>query len=229
MSCSRNLRRVAVFARRVGLVQVANRTLFFLGAVFRRKTGPGHGPVSLPALDRIKPLRGEALNGACCRQCGAIHNQRNGRWYRIGSRVYCQTCAPAVAQQAGVLLQGALPVKHSTLPLMPVTDQTVLKPAEVKVGMLPVKGYAVYQFGRDTGLRLASTDSQSTWFVYWGRTGQALGGPFASLNEAEGLAGILARLNWNRPLAEFTEADMRGAVRLARAYRTGLVSSEPTG
>ena len=231
MSCNRGMRRAAAAACRAGLPAAASRAAFFLGAWLlarlavktRRRWGKHVDPVPLAAPDRIKPIAAKALAGQSCRQCGAVSQDRGGLWYRVGGVVYCQPCAPEAARQAGAVLLGpGVSDAKSPLPVL-VAGQTVLKPAQVQAGALSLAGYAVYVYGRDTALRLTRGgsvgDDQPQWFVVWGRSGQAIGGPFASIKEAEGLAGALTRLNWNRPIEEFSQAEIREAVRLAREYR----------
>lgn len=43
-------------------------------------------------------------SGERCARCGASGASKKGGWYRIENRGYCQDCAPAAAQQAGVEL-----------------------------------------------------------------------------------------------------------------------------
>ena len=109
-----------------------------------------------------------------------------------------------------------------------------LKPGQVRVGPTEVEGYTVLRAHdrRETGLIITpafKVDSsgqvqvnKTSWFVNYSKVGQPVGGPFRTLQQAEGLASELARLGWNRAIEEFSDEEIRGLVRLANNYRNGL-------
>jgi len=241
MSCAGQARRVAATMRVVGLAALSGKRSYYLGlaagtllaTLFRRRrqNGPGTPTTSpiLPAPDRVRPLPPQERGGQGCVQCGA---NRGGLFYRLNGRVYCQTCARATAERTG----GALLVPAAATVFSPdelnwlAPPETSLTRARVKAGPeIEVEGYRVSVHGRETGLSLtpeytstkdgAVTTNKSRWYVTWERVGQPVGGPFGSVAAAQGLAALLASLDWQRDVGDFETGEIQAAVRLANRYR----------
>lgn len=229
MSCARGLRRVAAAARRVGLAAGGSMALYFLGrALVNRPRGRNERPPVLAGPERVEPLAEGPGPGQSCAACRAPAD-KPGPWYRLGGRVYCQDCAPEAARQARVQLIGAGASGPARPDSLPRASLAVAKPARLKVGPVDnVDGYRVYMLGKDTGLSLTPevnvtggkvSFNRARWYVTWNRAGQAVAGPFGSVKQAEMMAGLLAEVDWNRPVEAFSNAEIRQVVEIANRYR----------
>lgn len=202
----------------------------------------GSAPSSLPgservkplaALERIEPIPTDMLPGKRCALCKAPV-QGKGAWYNLGGRVYCQECAPGQANKAGVTLARPAASRSETAVKYPQTGRrTALKPRLVKVGPVDnLEGYAVWAGNKDTGLTLVpevkleangqAKINKARWFVQYDRAGKPVAGPYESVGEAKGMASLLANLDWNRPVEQFADEEIRGVTRMAREYREDL-------
>ena len=86
--------------------------------------------------------------------------------------------------------------------------------------------------GQDTGLSLTPEVkveaggqvriNRDRWFVNYNQAGKAIAGPFESVKQAQGMASLLANLNWTRRVEEIPEQDVKTAAELARWYRKEL-------
>ncbi len=251
MSCENRMRQVAGAMRSIGLVAASGKRAYYfgvaagalLGALFRRRrqngpVAPAASPI-LPTPNRVRPLTEIERGGQRCVGCGA---KRGGLFYRLAGRVYCQTCARAPAARAGADLLvpvGGTPFSLADLN-MAAPPETTLTKARVMAGpQTEVEGYTVSVRGRETGLCLTPeymktgdggmTTNQARWFVTWNRVGQPVGGPFASIREAQGLAAVLAAINWQRDIRDFETGEIQTAVRLANRYRRQIGHSLTTG
>ncbi len=187
----------------------------------------------LAAPKRIEPVPADMLAGQRCAGC-KTPAQGKGAWYNLGGRVYCQECAGSRAGKAGVTLARPVTSGHETVVKYPQTGRaTSLKPRLVKVGPLEnVEGYAVWTGKRDTGLslvpevkRAASGEAQinkSRWFVNYDRAGRPVAGPYESVNEARGMASLLAHFDWAKDVESFNDDEIRAVTRLANEYREEL-------
>lgn len=135
----------------------------------------------------------------------------------------------------GVTLAGPaddVPSRIPDIPRLPLAKQTILKPAQVKLGAIgSLEGYAVYAGSKDIGLSLTPEFRVETgqmrvnktrWFVTYNRASRPIGGPFASVKEAHGLAALLAHLDWHRPIEAFADAEIQAVVRIGNRYRENI-------
>lgn len=186
---------------------------------------------------RLDPIPADKLDNQQCASCRSSAQDKRGLWYAHRGSTYCQDCAPEAARKSGFSL--TVPSQKSFTPgsFNPSRTRPVavkLKPGQIRVGPTQVEGYAVLRAsnGQETGLTITPAfkiDSsgqvqvnQKSWFVNYSRVGQPVGGPFKTLREAQGLTSELARLDWNRPIEQFDDFDVRYIVTLARQYREEL-------
>jgi hypothetical protein len=200
-------------------------------------------PARLPILsgpEQVEPIPPNELSGQPCAQCQNSPQHRPGPWYRLQGQIYCQDCAQDKARQAGVSLVPPLAIAASTIlspksfrPKAYLPRRTTLKSKSITVGPLDnLEGYAVLARGQDTGLSLTPEVkvedggqvriNKARWFVNYDQAGKAIAGPFESVKQAQGMASLLANIDWNRRVEEIPEQDIKIAAELARIYRDEL-------
>jgi hypothetical protein len=122
---------------------------------------------------------------------------------------------------------------NSLRPKAYLPRRTTLEPKSITVGPLDnLAGYAVLARGQDTGLSLTPEVkveaggqvriNRARWFVNYNQAGTAIAGPFESVKQAQGMASLLANLDWNRHVEEIPEEDVRTASAMGREYREEL-------
>lgn len=200
-------------------------------------------PARLPILsgpERVEPIPLNELREQPCAQCRNSSQYKPGPWYRLQGQTYCQDCAQDKARQAGVSLVPPPATAASTIlspksfhPKAYLPKRTTLEPKSIKVGPLDnLEGYAVLARGQKTGLSLTPEVrveaggqvriNKGRWFVNYDQAGKAIAGPFESVKQAQGMASLLANLNWNRHVEEIPEEDVRIASAMGREYREEL-------
>ena len=208
-------------------------------------------PARLPILsgpERVEPIPPNELRGQPCAQCQNSPQHRPGPWYRLqgqthstgSGQAYCQDCAQDKARQAGVSLLPPPARAASTIispnsfrPKAYLPRRTTLKPKSIKIGSIDnLEGYAVLARGQETGLSLTPEVkveaggqvriNKGRWFVNYDQAGKAIAGPFESIKQAQGMASLLANLNWNCRVEEIPEEDVRTASAMGREYREEL-------
>lgn len=214
------------------------RLVSALASVRRPATASRLGRIQvLAGQERVEPLAAGHLVGRRCAGCQAAAERKSGLWYNIGGQSYCQDCAPGRAKNAGVSLAVPAP---STSPSsgpgrqLPVGRRIRLKPGWVNLGAIKnLDGYSVVLSNeRPTGLTISpgfkvEGDGQVTiikdrWFVNYDLAGKPLAGPYDSLNQAKGMAALLAALDWNRPMQDFAAEEVRLITALENSYRAGI-------
>ena len=214
------------------------RLVSALASVRRPATGRQTGRIQvLAGQERVEPLAPASLAARRCAGCQAAAERKLGLWYNIGGQPYCQDCAPGRAKKAGVSL--AVPAPTSPLSSgpgrqLPVGRRVRLKPGWVSVGAIKnLDGYSVaLSNGRPTGLTISPgfkvegdgqvTITKDRWFVNYDLAGKPLAGPYDSLNQAKGMAALLAALDWNRPMQDFAVEEVRLITALENSYRAGI-------
>lgn len=213
----------------------------------RPKKSPSNQRGSVPTLTgqlQLDPIPAGQLNDQQCSGCRTTTRDKRGLWYGIRGSTYCQDCASTAARQGGFSLglrptsiKNGVVFNSDDIPSVAVK----LKPGRVRVGVTQVEGYTVLRARdrQETGLTITPAVkidgsgqvqvNKKSWFVNYDRIGQPVGGPFQSLPEAQGLAAELARLDWNRAIEEFSDEEIRGAVRLANNYRENLAFKKYMG
>jgi hypothetical protein len=188
---------------------------------------------TLSSLDRVEPIPTERLAGRRCANCRASSQDKRGWWYDLRGQAYCQDCAPDQAGKVGVSL--ALPTSAKSAPALPKYQEgrrIQLKPTLLSVGPLDhLEGYVVTAGGKETGLTITpefKTEAgrvrvnQARWYVNYQRAGKPVAGPYSSLNEARSMAGLLAQFEWNRPVEDFSDNEIRAVAQVAAVYREEL-------
>ena len=208
-------------------------------ASVRRPAGAGRpGRVQvLAGQARVDPLAPASLTSRHCSGCQAVAEHKSGLWYSIDGQPYCQDCAPGRAKKAGVSLTVPAPAPlpaSSAAKQLSAGRRIRLKPGWVSIGAIKnLDGYNVLlSNGERTGLTISPgfkveqdgqvTITQDRWFVNYDRAGKPLAGPYDNLNQARGMAALLAHLDWNRPRQEFTVAEVRLVTALENSYRAGI-------
>ncbi len=251
MACEGATRRLAAAARLGGIAALAGKKAYYAGArlaalglwrPFRhwRRASAGEKPSApLPVLVtqvRVEPIpTGELPSGQSCAGCRAGIGQKQSLWYRLNGQLYCQDCAPAAARQVGATLVGpAAPagVMSGDISRLPPARPAVLRPARLKVGLVEnVAGYAVSVYGRDTGLSLVPevkveqgqvSIDQTRWFVLYNQAGLPIGGPFASIKAAQGLASLLVNFEWNKSVEGFDDGELQKIVAIGNRFRENI-------
>lgn len=204
----------------------------------RRAAGRPPGRVQvLAGQERVEPLPPDKLAGRRCAGCQARTENKSGLWYSLQGQLYCQDCAPGRVKKAGVSLAVPTPaVQLASGPgkQPPVGRRIRLKPGWVSVGAIKnLDGYTVLlSNGQSTGLTISPGFkvegdgqvklTQDQWFVNYDLVGKPLAGPYDSLNQAKGMAALLATLDWNRPMQDFAVEEVRLIAALENSYRAGI-------
>jgi hypothetical protein len=248
LSCDQGVRAGALASARNGIAALAGKKAFYLGLALagtllggglwltRRRpapapTSPPVVPPPLPGQERIEPLPPDRRRGQSCADCHA--QSKPGLWYEVRGRAYCQDCAPGAAKTAGVTLTTPAPVFSKTaIPHLPPGKRVNLKPKLVPVGPLNLEGYAVLAEGQETGLSLVPEFkvveggelkvNRARWFVHYDRAGRAIAGPFESVNQAKGMAALMAHLDWTQAVENFSDEDIQRAVQWGNRYRENI-------
>ena len=108
-----------------------------------------------------------------------------------------------------------------------------LKQRQLRLGLTEVEGYAVAdRQGKEMGLTISPAiqvneqggvgSSKRQWYVNYDRVEKPIAGPYQSLDEAEGMASQLARLDWRRSMDRFSDAEIRWVAGCIRDYRQNL-------
>ena len=218
----------------------------------RRAAAPMIDPRRVPELAAgqvISPTPREKLTEKCA-GCGSSPRSKPGAWYVIDGKPHCQDCAPGVARQSKQRLQAPVsprpatappatsssralvPAGASTLPAVPLSPESrvAITLQRRKITLAMAKGdveadvYAVLtQSGAETGLGLAQLDSNA-WTITHLASGMKLAGPYATQNEAQMLASVLAQLDWTPrdPVARFGHETTRRVGATIRYYDEAL-------
>lgn len=90
---------------------------------------------------------------------------------------------------------------------------------------LDENAFAVMRGNEETGLGVARDPAKNGgWSVVHVDTGMALAGDMDNVYEAEGLAQLLAPINWNQPFDEMPRAELKTAGKIIGKYQTQMVA-----
>ena len=201
---------------------------------------------TLVGQERVEPVSVDKLIGDACFKCKVRPRHKSGAWYRLQSQIYCQDCARDKAREIGATLVASVTtaVPPPTIASIPSAQSTSrpgrykrkvnLKPTWVSLGAIKnVEGYEVIlPGGTKTGLTISPevklegdgrlNINKLRWFVNYERAGRSIGGPYESLNQAKGMASLMAQFDWNRPPESFTKKEAEAITAAANAYRADI-------
>lgn len=196
-------------------------------------------PTILRGTERVEPTpRDQLLADTRCAGCTASPQAKQGLWYNICGKSYCQDCAPGAASKTGASLRVPEIPTNSSTATMPTFKaapayNVSLKPQAIKLGPLEsIEGYAVTANGKEIGLTVtpayrvdekgAARVDKTRWFINYAKAGKAMAGPYSSVNEARRMAALLSGFDWNQSPEQFSDRDYREIARIINGYREDL-------
>ncbi len=193
-----------------------------------------------PAIKPVAPKKGQR-----CASCGADAS-KPGLWYTLDGKQYCIDCAPEAAEKVNVALSagkkaqdvkpaltaGSAGQSSSAMTAYRGIDvRLVQKPLDIfvmdgeqrRLVHLDKNAFVVFDRNRDTGMAVVR-EPAGVWAVVHTDTGMSLSSGMESIYEAEGLASLLASINWNRPFDEMPDQELQIAGAIIGEYERKLAA-----